>query len=1462
VGGIACDSGNAGYLGTHLGSVAQALHRRGIPMVVASRFPFRIDASITVARTLYRELGEGLSQINHAVSITRQELSQRHAGPQWATLQLYVAPEAEGSAKQSQERGSFLPPPLPQPYLARSTWIQALVKQPGTVVGPSGSGKTTSATELVHTLRASNMVVLYVEVDEGTKWAAFVRDVVQELALRGDAALVRTADCIEKSNTPVALIFDVVSGVAPPAFARDLARFVRRLPNSPRTKLWVFGQEDALADLAEVERHAHGANRLCIPGLEFEAFIKLAQLHQFDAEQTDLYRIYQALSLGRTSGTTPRIADAILRLGSVDEAIATAASDDVLLEADATRFHRLAQHARTALGALTALTHAFDVHDAQGMFPELAIEAAAKAGERAGLLHPLGGGRFGFHETVRRNLQKQLSLAERTRIHLSLANVYATRNEKVLEAHHAELAGLDERSREAGRAAFFNPRSAERISARAIARGWVESAEALACIRASTESSSGWWQVLDAGMDDSTAEALLDWWRESIEHDSGHSVVFPAARVLVAARADLVPRMVELILGLSEQHKNLTYGASYLGFALRGRQVDDRVVLDTFESTPPSKRVLLAPLLRSWGTPRCLARWLQWVIETGRSERPIAKDLTREHIDALLATLPDANPSQILLQRDWLFGTVSTFLWRNREDLGEHVAAALEDDKLDPKEARVALRVLGFIGHPKFLDAARRWGVRKSKVQTTALITPLLVNETRWRVELEALVLDPTQEQSLRIAAFIASLWSGIDAEQLVDRIAASEPKLALAYRFTVAISFTVRPTLFALEMLIEHLTKKSEGDRKESGALIRAVDFADGPHAGEAAQRLLPLLAHSELRLPVLVALTALRQRFAFAPCRELAIAEAGTIVGRNAAIAACASRPTCFAEVHEILAHDSELSRLSAAIAARFKETDAIPGLLELARDTGQPWQVRRRALLSLECLPPTPEVADVIATIVNESSLLGKYDTVDGAISNSVANLLENQSEALIQCWQDGKTSFVELIAPTIQAPRPRVEASLRVVWQALSSKKSSNASDVCANVLEAVHVAHVQAAAVSLARAHNNVDLIERVFANHDSRWLIVHALVERTKLNPRTSTDADNWAEMILGRAVGQDSYLRASVKNVLESLRAQSRARPKKTSTTLSVELSAEDLVDHLTRDQDPPAGVRIGEIDDEQFAQVVMLLDPENDNVIERLQPDEDMSRIVLTEQGVRVNSPATRHSGRKGKRHEWRAYLCARYPARVPQSWLEPPLQSGFINTLITALADQGDPTIAREVLSRLPGGLSTLIDAARWWDFERLGRIADDALIDWVGNRAGSSGGHYVHVLAAFARAVTVDAVVPLLILLMRRIEGYLADPRRRILKVNDPWRQALNCVLSAKCLRDVPGAGAWLRRIIRKVSCSEMRMNIIDSMAAFPSMWWTVELEVTKVYIYEHRRTRPHGRADGIAQALFHAELAHT
>uniref|UniRef100_UPI003D0EBA11 nSTAND1 domain-containing NTPase n=1 Tax=Haliangium sp. TaxID=2663208 RepID=UPI003D0EBA11 len=242
----ACHGGDPGPLGSHLGSVAQALHRVGLPAVVASRAPLSSAGSVILTEAVYQRLLVDLGSLEDAVVHARQQLVRARTGLDWAVLQLY----------QRRDDGPDLRPVVFRPYrgLAAYTAAQrrfyfgreaetaALVEalRDGQrltfLVGASGSGKSSLV-----------MAGLVPEVEAGALGAAQIAVRVLRPGPRPCRALAQAV--LENSPDRVSDIDALASalGERPEALSEHLAA---TLPPGTRVLLVV----DQLEELFTVAR--------------------------------------------------------------------------------------------------------------------------------------------------------------------------------------------------------------------------------------------------------------------------------------------------------------------------------------------------------------------------------------------------------------------------------------------------------------------------------------------------------------------------------------------------------------------------------------------------------------------------------------------------------------------------------------------------------------------------------------------------------------------------------------------------------------------------------------------------------------------------------------------------------------------------------------------------------------------------------------------------------------------------------------------------------------------------------------------------------------------------------------------------------------------------------------------------------------------------------------------------------
>ena len=105
----ACESAHIGEYGNRVGSVAQAIHRLGVPWVIGSRLPLSKRGSVRFAELFYeRIIGRGVG-VEDAFLAARSQLASESETLDWASLQLYAAAPASEAAS------AAAPAPAPAP---------------------------------------------------------------------------------------------------------------------------------------------------------------------------------------------------------------------------------------------------------------------------------------------------------------------------------------------------------------------------------------------------------------------------------------------------------------------------------------------------------------------------------------------------------------------------------------------------------------------------------------------------------------------------------------------------------------------------------------------------------------------------------------------------------------------------------------------------------------------------------------------------------------------------------------------------------------------------------------------------------------------------------------------------------------------------------------------------------------------------------------------------------------------------------------------------------------------------------------------------------------------------------------------------------------------------------------------------------------------------------------------------
>ncbi|WP_224371728.1 SAVED domain-containing protein [Hyalangium versicolor] len=95
----ACMSGDASISANVLGSIGRIFHRVGVPAVIASRFAFSCDGSVTLTKELYTKLLLDKVSLRKAISSARIQMLRDPGARDWVALQFYGGEEDEAALR-------------------------------------------------------------------------------------------------------------------------------------------------------------------------------------------------------------------------------------------------------------------------------------------------------------------------------------------------------------------------------------------------------------------------------------------------------------------------------------------------------------------------------------------------------------------------------------------------------------------------------------------------------------------------------------------------------------------------------------------------------------------------------------------------------------------------------------------------------------------------------------------------------------------------------------------------------------------------------------------------------------------------------------------------------------------------------------------------------------------------------------------------------------------------------------------------------------------------------------------------------------------------------------------------------------------------------------------------------------------------------------------------------------------
>jgi hypothetical protein len=1006
-------------------------------------------------------------------------------------------------------------------------------------VGISGSGKTTLAAEAVKRSRIADpdRLVYYAEVRSDVG----LRDVLVGVAFHlrrlgilepfpisvesgpaDEEVLARLGRSYSTIPQEILLLVDLVEGTCSPAFARDLAIFIRALSSS-MCRIAVLGQDSAFRELSPLEQDEHGVSRVDIRGFSFEEFVVLVTHRHPNPDRTALWDVYQHVTAGRAAGLFAKLAQSLSRSASLEEmsAMASRPADDILAYAEQQRFARISEGARSAAEKLVCFALPFRQKDAEEAFLEENVGAAIRELLTQGLLRHHDGDSFEMHETVRAGLEGTIALSIRRSTHQTLATWYGAQGLVTAEILHLEKAGRLTEAKARARESFLCGERWAALSAYVTGHGLVSVGEVIGVI-------AGIQPVEDKYLLSSILRGLgkpiaVDELLKILhEQPARYYADYQWALAIVETILEFAPeRMHDLIIFSIDMTTDPARRESALNWLIMGARRKNGLIglrtIEFFNTQPPEiKRLLLRFLLLSRRRDALLPVF-QFLASNpppveGRGGLQMVRDLAlhiagREDTVEFLAAMPPVQSAAMLTAKSALLGPLTGLVWAQRKVLRPYCIEILRDDAIDANVIENAIRVLIFLAEPSICTLCDPLLSRKDGVRGFAALVPALVPAFCDRNRYEARLLDYNLALEDRVTALAVLASVGADLGDIYGRLKAIEtdPQRARGWDFVFLTQSVQAPFPDAIPLLEAYMESADQtrvpfivavlmklGELRIPAAtemLIRTLDHKN-PQVRQCAA--LGLSQRRSRR-----ALTSLINQFAKENVEALAVALATAIVS---------SGPRSVADLQGRRA--SATTQLwQCILAMRLRDATMADRLVTIASDPDQNWQLRRAAIFAAGRLPFEAALERILPVVMAERSPL-TIDGNPGFLCHAImSSILQSGTQGMAPIFARGRAGFIDLFAEIFELswkdsmspqglPSGADAAGWlfdRLVHQGWPTKRE--APDL---VLNELNIPMLHSAVLRSLRLTERPDLIDEQLPAAHHVWFAMKCLMERSR----------------------------------------------------------------------------------------------------------------------------------------------------------------------------------------------------------------------------------------------------------------------------------------------------------------------------------------------------------------------------
>lgn len=1407
------------------------------------------------------------------------------------------------------------PPIVDNKTLHRTSLIEKIIHDSNQgsveITGISGSGKTTLASELINHIKVNTDIhTFYIELKSEHSFRDALAGIAFHLRNFGidnffslviryfssdERVLSEMTELINISTTNIIIIIDLVNGTCSEDFANNLAKFLEKLNNN-LFRFIVLGQESSFRMLTHLQRIALNLpSTIDIPGFNFEEFFYLYKLiHDRDPDRSELWGIYNRLTVNRQSGIHARLANTILNSTSLVEMkqLAELEPEKILNEADRIRYNNIHKDLRYVVDKLLCLILPFRENEVINIFIKDRVQEAIHEAVRHGLLRKLDNNRYEFHETIRKGLLNNIPLAEYTSINKFLAEYYLQTDDIITSIFHLEESGDIKAAHEKARSEFLKGHYRSRLHAYITKHQLLNSSEIIVLLNQESETEKYYMlpDMLKHIGDKTTALELLKIINDNSERfDNDFRWAWKTVEAIIICDPTCLYELV--LFGLKQtKHEK---GHDRLEWVIQGIRspttplIDDRLLNLFSNQTIEIKRKLI-PLLLLDKRRKILTPAFSFLDSLNKSplhsevnEQKFNKYInlkfdTTDEICEFLVSLPiPQSISEMLKHKSVLLGIFEKYIWSERNKLQPQCIEILNNSNLEAKIHLNALRVLTFLQDEFAVSFAEQYSGNEDNLKVFSAFLPVFYKNTINPEKYRAKVLDANLSMEKRVTAFYILSHTSENIDPIIEILTSNGSTNIDAWKYIIVMNSINRPWKSAIP-LFEEMLKEPEINSKLSVLAPIILKFGELP-GKDATYFLIRMLKTPwiETKYFSCISLQNRRSKHALTELIYLCYNEKDPELRHIAFVAAIASGPESHDIFTDIFDNISTTIIWRCILAARLRSTSEAKWLIKTATDQKEHWQVRRAAILAISFLPYNIALKKIYKSILKEKSSFYIDDSPSLTLHSILASLIISEGQAFLRFYLEGKESFVKLwgdifftLSKDTFYPISEERGDIYAEWlytrlELHGWPKEKSALDV---VYNEIHIPILHAAIIRGLRLTGKRDIIEEIVIKSDTEWLLSRCLCEWFKMNEQRPEDINRIKYIFSKSKYSKSISANNIIKNCSEK---KGRINNSNSKTIENIKqlfcLNYDDTIKILETDQNhSTTQYKLINLTKSQFIKLIKELDPNNDYETKETYTEPKLEFSHSGPSIRQINQVST--NKKQPLREALRAALVVANTFDIDIPWHSNLISGIQGSNRYEHLSDKYSTEYLKNIAEQRDSeSLYKVLEQSGDLIIERLGKISymenvksliNEKIIPYLRIYANVGTDVMLESLCSLALCINEDKIDPVLSELFTRWYNRFDRTDNEIQHYrNTPLWRAFNCLRKHPRFNNIPDYDLRLLEILNCNIYWIYRDDIITTLRDSPRCYIKIEEMLMKATPFEHRLWDEVDNLDKIADNLF-------